>query len=57
MSRGMDLDQYATLADMPGVAPVCFSMQPERAPVAFRNRGLIRNYDNRADEMLADGPA
>jgi hypothetical protein len=32
-------------------------MQPERAPVAFRNRGLIRDYDDRPDALLADGPA
>jgi hypothetical protein len=57
MSRGMDLDRYPTLADMPGVSPVCWSMQPERAPVAFRNRGLIRDYDTRPEAMLADGPA
>jgi hypothetical protein len=57
MSRGMDLDSYATLADMPGLRPVCWSMQPERAPVAFRNRGLIRDYDDRPESMLADGPA
>jgi hypothetical protein len=57
MSRGMDLDQYDTLADMPGVSPVCWSMQPERAPVAFRNRGLIRDYDERPDAMLAAGPS
>lgn len=56
MSRGMDLDRYPTLADMPGLAPVCWSMQPERAPMALRNRGLIRDYDDRPDAMLADGP-
>ncbi len=57
MSRGMDLDSYATLADMPGLSPVCWSMQPERAPVALRNRGLIRDYDDRPEEMLAEGPS
>jgi hypothetical protein len=57
MSRGIDLDSYPTLADMPGLNPVCYSMQPERAPVAFRNRGLIRDYDDRPDALLADGPA
>ena len=57
MSRGIDLDSYPTLADMPGLSPLCFSMQPERAPVAFRNRGLIRDYDDRPDALLADGPA
>jgi hypothetical protein len=57
MSRGIDLDSYPTLADMPGLSPVCWSMQPERAPVAFRNRGLIRDYDDRPDAMLGEGPA
>jgi hypothetical protein len=57
MSRGLDLDGYPTLADMPGLSPLCWSMQPERAPVAFRNRGLIRDYDSRPDAMLAEGPA
>jgi hypothetical protein len=56
MSRGLDLDSYPTLADMPGLSPVCWSMQPERAPVAFRNRGLIRDYDEQPDAMLAEGP-
>ena len=56
MSRGLDLDQYPTLADMPGLRPLCFSMQAARAPVAFRHRGLIRDYDDRPDEMLAEGP-
>lgn len=56
MSRGIDLDSYPTLADMPGLSPVCWSMQPERAPVALRNRGLIRDYDERPDAMLAEGP-
>jgi hypothetical protein len=57
MSRGMDLDAFPTLADMPGLSPVCWSMQPERAPVAVRNRGLIRDYDARPEAMLAEGPA
>ena len=57
MSRGIDLDSYDTLSEMPGLNPVCWSMQPDRAPVAFRNRGLIRDYDARPDAMLAEGPA
>ena len=31
--RGLDLDSYPTLADMPGLRPLCFSMQPDVAPV------------------------
>lgn len=57
MSRGIDLDSYPTLADMPGLRPLCFSMQPERAPVALRNHGLIRDYDDRPDALLGEGPA
>jgi len=57
MSRGIDLDGYPTLADMPGLSARCWSMQPERAPVAFRNRGLIRDYDHEPEAMLAEGPA
>lgn len=56
MSRGIDLDSYPTLADMPGLSPVCYSMQPERAPIAFRNHGVIRDFDARPDALLADGP-
>jgi hypothetical protein len=56
MSRGLDLDRYPTLADMPGLSPLCWSMQPERAPVALRNRGLIRDYDAHPEAMLAEGP-
>ena len=55
ISRGIDLDSYPTLADM-GLGPACYSMQPERAPVAFRNRGLIRDYDDRPDALLGEGP-
>ena len=53
MSRGLDLDRYETLAEMPGLRPLCWSMQPERAPVAFRQRGLIRDYDDRPEAFLA----
>jgi hypothetical protein len=56
LSRGLDLDQYDTLAQLPELPPVCYSMQPERAPVAFRNRNLIRDYDDQRDAMLAEGP-
>lgn len=57
LSRGLDLDRYATIADMPGVAPVCWTQQPERAPVAFRVKGMIRDHDPAPDAMLAQGPA
>ena len=56
LSRGLDLDRYATIADMPGVAPVCWTQQPERAPVAFRVKGMIRDHDPAPDRMLASGP-
>lgn len=57
LSRGLDLDRYANLAEMPGVAPVCWSQQPERAPVALRVKGMIRDHDPDPDAMLSQGPA
>ncbi len=57
LSRGLDLDRHPTIADMPGVAPVCWTQQPERAPVAFRVKGMIRDHDPDPDAMLAQGPA
>lgn len=39
MVRGMDLDDFDTIGES-GLPPaVCWSSQPERQPVAFRNRG------------------
>ena len=56
LSRGLDLDRYETIAEMPGVAPVCWTQQPERAPVAFRVKGMIRDHDPAPDSMLGSGP-
>jgi Protein of unknown function (DUF2889) len=57
MGRGVDLDQYDNLGQLPELAPVCYSMQPERAPVAFRYRNRIRDFDDARDTLLAQGPA
>ncbi|MFN8027200.1 MAG: DUF2889 domain-containing protein [Acidimicrobiia bacterium] len=56
LSRGMDLDRYERAVDMPTVAPVCWTQQPERAPVAFRVKGMIRDHDPAPNAMLASGP-
>lgn len=56
MVRGIDLDQHDTLQQLPELAPLCYSMQPERAPIALRRKGQIRDYDADPDAMLAEGP-
>jgi hypothetical protein len=45
MGRGMPLDDVPVAADLPGsMRGVCHSLQPEVAPVAFRNVGSIRDF-------------
>lgn len=39
MVRGMDLDDYDTIEQSGLPTAVCWSSQPERQPVALRNRG------------------
>ena len=39
MVRGMDLDDYETIDESGLPQGVCYSSQPERQPVALRNRG------------------
>lgn len=55
--RGMDLDGYVRLTEIPQMRGVCYSAQPERAQVALRNRGVTRDFDTSPDSMLAEGPA
>jgi hypothetical protein len=45
MGRGMALDDVPVASDLPGsMLGVCHSLQPEVAPVAFRNVGSIRDF-------------
>jgi hypothetical protein len=55
MGRGMDLEAYDSAARLgPMMGPVCYSMQPTVAPVAFRNRGSIRDFARHPDALLRD---
>jgi hypothetical protein len=35
---------------------VCYTFQEETARVAFRQVGTIRDFDDRVDDLLAEGP-
>jgi len=57
IGRGMDLEAFtcaAELADL--MTGVCYSMQPEIMPMAFRNRGSIRDFARHPDALLRDRP-
>lgn len=57
IGRGMDLEAFtcaSELADL--MTGVCYSMQPEIMPVAFRNRGSIRDFARHPDALLRDRP-
>jgi hypothetical protein len=45
MGRGMPLDDIPVASELPGsMRGVCHSLQPQTAPVAFRNVGSIRDF-------------
>jgi hypothetical protein len=55
MGRGMDLEAIDVAEELAGIMTgVCYSMQPEIMPVAFRNRGSIRDFADHPDELLDD---
>jgi hypothetical protein len=55
MGRGMDLEAYDVAAELgPLMGPVCYTMQPSVMPVAFRNRGSIRDFAHHPDALLGD---
>ena len=47
------LDDYRTVAESGLVGGVCFTAQPERIEVAFRNVGSQVDYSAVSDAMLA----
>lgn len=52
---GINLDRYDHPSDIEyPMTGVCFTMQPERMSVAFRNRGTIRDFSDTPDAVLAD---
>jgi hypothetical protein len=57
MGRGMDLEAIPVAIDLAEIMTgVCYSMQPEVMPVAFRNRGSIRDFGEHPDALLRDTP-
>lgn len=55
MGRGMDLEAHDSAAELsPFMGPVCYTMQRAVAPVAFRNRGSIRDFSGHPDALLRD---
>lgn len=57
MGRGMDLEAITAADELAGIMTgVCYSMQPEIMPVAFRARGTIRDFGRHRDAMLRGRP-
>jgi hypothetical protein len=57
MGRGMDLEAIPVAVDLAELMTgICYSMQPEIMPVAFRNRGSIRDFGRHEDALLAEAP-
>jgi hypothetical protein len=57
MGRSMDLEAIDCALELaPIMSAVCYSMQPEVMPVAFRNRGSIRDFAHHPDALLAGRP-
>ncbi len=55
MGRGMDLEAFDSADELgPVMGPVCYTMQPSVTPVAFRNRGSIRDFARHPDALLRD---
>jgi hypothetical protein len=51
--RGMDLEAIAVGQELDGImSGVCYSMQPTVSPVAFRNRGSIRDFGRHREALL-----
>ena len=55
MGRGMDLEAVDSAAELgPMMGAVCYTMQPSVMPVAFRNRGSIRDFARHPEALLED---
>jgi hypothetical protein len=52
MGRGMPLDDIPVASQLPGsMRGVCHSLQPDVAPVAFRNVGSIRDFSENPERL------
>ena len=57
MGRGMDLEAIPVALDLGDIMTgVCYSMQPDVMPVAFRNMGSIRDFGRHPDALLEHAP-
>lgn len=57
MGRGMDLEAIDRAEELAGImSGVCYSMQPTVMPVAFRNRGSIRDFGAHRGALLHGRP-
>lgn len=57
MGRSMDLEAIPVAFDLAGIMTgVCYTMQPDVMPVAFRNKGSIRDFAHHEDALLAGRP-
>jgi len=55
--RIQDLDVYDDAAPLlPIMSGACFTFQPERAPVALRMKGTIRDFSDDPEQLLAPQP-
>ena len=53
MGRGMQLEAIDVAVELdPIMSGICYSMQPSISPVAFRNRGSIRDFGDHPDALL-----
>ena len=57
MGRSMDLEAIDVAEELaPIMSGICYSMQPDVMPVAFRNRGSIRDFGMHRDALLRGRP-
>jgi hypothetical protein len=55
--RGIDLDALDRAEQLPAhMIGVCYTLQPTVVPIALRNKGTIRDFDDAPDRLLAHGP-
>ncbi len=57
LGRGMSFDQYETLSDIAAGRPgVCYSWDPERAPVAIRRKRSVRDFGDAPGALIDTDP-
>jgi hypothetical protein len=57
MGRGMDLEAIPVALELGEIMTgICYSMQPDVMPVAFRNKGSIVDFGKHPEALLEDAP-